>query len=84
MKQRKKKTVRFEQILLLGCDVNTTPIFEDTATEEDRCQRSDIIVVLSLDRVRRKIALIDVMRDVWVSIPGHGMGKLNDVVVWNV
>ena len=82
MKQRKKKTVRFEQILLLGCDVNTTPIFEDTATEEDRCQRSDIIVVLSLDRVRRKIALIDLMRDIWVSIPGHGMGKLNDAVVY--
>lgn len=77
-----KKAVRFEQILLLGCDVNKAPIIDKTATEEDRCQRSDMIVVLSLDRVRRKIALIDVMRDVWVSIPGHGMGKLNDAVVY--
>lgn len=82
MEQGKLKAARFEQILLLGCDVNKAPIIENTATDEDRCQRSDMIVVLSLDRVRGKIALIDLMRDVWVSIPGHGMGKLNDAVVY--
>ena len=81
MEQREKRAKRYEQILLLGCDVNQDVIGQSEETEEDRCQRSDTIIVLSLDKVTGKIKMIDLMRDTWVPIPGHGMGKLNSPVV---
>ena len=81
MGQRQYRDKRYEQILLLGCDVNQAVIGQPEETEADRCQRSDMIIVLSLDRVTGKIKMIDLMRDVWVPIPGYGMEKLN-AAVW--
>lgn len=82
MKPKTKREKRYEQILLLGCDVNQDVIGQPEETEKDRCQRSDLIIVLSLDKVTGKLKMIDLMRDVWVPIPGYGMGKLNSPVVY--
>ena len=82
MEQRESRAKRYEQILLLGCDVNQDVIGQPEETEADRCRRSDMIIVLSLDKVTGKIKMIDLARDVWVPIPGYGMGKLNSPVVY--
>lgn len=73
---------RYKQILLLGCDVNQDTIGQPNATKEDRCQRSDAIVVLFVDEVGKSIKIIDLMRDVLVPIPDRGIKKLNEVVVF--
>lgn len=81
MGQEEIKATEYEQILLLGCDVDQVKVAEQRATEEDRYQRSDAIVVLSLDRERRKVRIINLMRDIWIQIPGYGMRKLNEAVL---
>lgn len=84
MKNREsvRRDKRYTNILLMGCDVNKNKIVEHCDTEEDRCQRSDAMVILSLDRITGKIKLISLMRDTWVNIPGQGMGKLNSAVTY--
>ena len=79
----KNKAAKYEQILLMGCDINQNGLVKigDPIAEEDRCQRSDAMVVLSLDKTTGRVKLVDLFRDVWVPIPGCGMGKLNEVVV---
>ena len=76
-----KRNEKYEQILLLGCDVNQDTINTPNATPQDRCRRSDATVVLSLDKKTGKARLISLFRDVWVQIPEHGPCKLNEVVV---
>lgn len=81
MAPKENNAARYEQILLLGCDVNQAVIGLPEETQKDRCERSDTIIVLSLDKMTGKIVMIDLARDTWVPIPGHGMGKLN-AAVW--
>ena len=81
MAQSKNRDKRYEQILLLGCDVNQAMIGQPGETKEHRCERSDMIIVLSLDKETGKAVMIDLARDTWVSLPGRGMEKLN-AAVW--
>ncbi|MBR2734931.1 MAG: LCP family protein [Clostridia bacterium] len=39
--------------------------------------RSDSMIILSLDARHKKIKLTSLMRDIWVTIPGHGQDRLN-------
>lgn len=39
--------------------------------------RSDSMILLSLDARHKKIKLTSLMRDLWVTIPGHGQDRLN-------
>lgn len=39
--------------------------------------RSDVMVIVHIPEDRSKVQLIHFPRDLWVSIPGHGKGKLN-------
>lgn len=60
-------------ILLLGLD-----------TRPDERQRgivgnTDAILLLSLDPVERRALLVSLPRDLWVTIPGRGQGKINAV-----
>ncbi|SFA81442.1 LCP family protein [Clostridium frigidicarnis] len=48
----------------------------DKTNEEER-GRSDATMVLSIDADNKKIRLISLMRDSYVSIDGHGKDKLN-------
>ena len=39
--------------------------------------RADVIMIVSVDPVQRKAALISIPRDLWVEIPGHGENRIN-------
>lgn len=54
-----------ENILLLGIDGN-----ENTG-------RSDTMIIVSIDRLKRQIKLTSLLRDLYVTIPGRGHNRLN-------
>ena len=54
-------------ILVLGCDART----------KDDPGRSDSIILVGLDPATKKISIMSIPRDTRVSIPGHGIGKIN-------
>ena len=60
-------TTRVTNILLLGLD-----------TEEGG--RTDTMLLLSVDRVHRKLKLTSFLRDSWLTLPGGKAGKLNTAV----
>ncbi len=39
--------------------------------------RADVIMIASVDPLRRKATLISIPRDLWVEIPGHGENRIN-------
>ena len=49
----------------------------DTGREKYEAAHSDAIMVLSIDKVHKKIKLTSFMRDMYVEIEGHGKNKLN-------
>jgi LCP family protein required for cell wall assembly len=57
-------------ILLMGID-------ERTGYTEERSYRSDTMMVLHIDPVRRTAGLISFPRDLYVTIPGYGQGRMN-------
>ncbi len=57
---------RVKNILFIGCD-----------DDSGGSQRSDSVMLVSIDRVHRKIKLTSFMRDTWVYIPDHDYAKLN-------
>jgi LCP family protein required for cell wall assembly len=65
-----KPVVRLDKhvnILVLGSDART----------KDDPGRSDSIMLVGLDPVTKKITIMSIPRDTRVSIPGHGIGKIN-------
>ncbi len=54
-------------ILVLGSDARTT----------DDPGRSDSIILVGLDTVAHTITMMSIPRDTRVTIPGHGIGKIN-------
>ena len=78
---RKAKN-RYSNILLLGCDVLAEILGVENPTEEQKCMRSDAMIVASLDCEKGRVKLVSIARDIWVSIPGYGMGKINSPVVY--
>jgi LCP family protein required for cell wall assembly len=38
---------------------------------------TDTIMIASIDPVNKKVALVSIPRDMWISLPGHGSMKLN-------
>lgn len=54
-------------ILLLGVDNRN----------HDPHPRSDTMIIASIDPVSKSVALISVMRDTYVAIPGYGKDKIN-------
>jgi LCP family protein required for cell wall assembly len=63
-----------QNILLLGSDTRG-PAPRSLAAI--RGQRSDTMLVLHIPGDGKRAYLISIMRDSWVSIPGHGKGKIN-------
>lgn len=41
--------------------------------------RTDVVMVLGLDRANQKAALLSVPRDLYIQIPGYGWGRINQV-----
>ncbi|GAX89362.1 LCP family protein [Effusibacillus lacus] len=45
--------------------------------DKDEAPRSDTMLLLSIDPATDRADLMSIMRDTYVKIPGHGMGKIN-------
>jgi polyisoprenyl-teichoic acid--peptidoglycan teichoic acid transferase len=58
---------RTENILILGTDQR----------EDGHAWRTDTIMVAAIDYERRQVGLISIPRDLYVELPGVGMGRLN-------
>ena len=58
------------RILLLGID-------ERRGFDTDRAYRTDTIILLNIDPVRRTAGLISFPRDLWVSIPNFSQERIN-------
>ena len=83
MKAMGKKTKsKYCNILLMGCDVLAEIAGIENPTEKEKCMRSDAMTVASLNRENGRIKLVSINRDIWVPIPGYGMGKINSPVVY--
>lgn len=54
-------------ILIVGCD----------ARNKDNDSRSDCMIIASINRLEHKIVLSSILRDTYVTIPGHGGNKIN-------
>ncbi len=57
-------------VLLLGID-------QRKAVEEDGPFRSDTLMVISVDPVRKTAGVLSIPRDLWVKIPGFNPGRIN-------
>ena len=56
-------------VALLGIDTELT----------DTLWRTDTILLAFIEREAKRIAILSLPRDLWVSIPGHGHGRINTV-----
>ena len=81
---RVKRSIRkqYLNILILGCDTVIGIQEVKNPTKSQKCMRSDAMTVASINKATGKIRFISLMMDVWVPIPGFGMGKLNAPVVF--
>ncbi|MBR4080800.1 MAG: LCP family protein [Clostridia bacterium] len=59
-------------LLLIGTD----------AHDDSDTGRSDVMVLVHLDGQREKVRLISFLRDLYVTIPGHGKNRLNAAYVY--
>ena len=57
-------------ILLLGNDAREGVVYAPGS--------SDVIMILHIDRERNFLSIMSVTRDLWVSVPGYGMDRIND------
>jgi LCP family protein required for cell wall assembly len=61
---------RVMRILLLGID-------QRKGFEEERAFRSDTMILVSIDPVRKTVGVINFPRDLWVTIPNVGQERIN-------
>ncbi|MCO4254738.1 LCP family protein [Pseudarthrobacter cellobiosi] len=64
-----------KNILLMGSDSRGAAPDSQTAAPSD--QRSDVLMLVHIPSDRKNVYSISLMRDLWVSIPGHGEAKIN-------
>ena len=57
-------------ILFLGLDY-------DWAVGGSNAQRSDTMILLTIDPLSKTAGMLSIPRDMWVNIPGYGYGKIN-------
>ncbi|MDR1564950.1 MAG: LCP family protein [Oscillospiraceae bacterium] len=60
------KSSKVRNILIMGID-----------TDGEKGSRSDTMMIVTIDRVSHKIRLTSLLRDLYVSVPGHGETRLN-------
>jgi LCP family protein required for cell wall assembly len=65
---------RYINFLLLGTDLNLR--------RNDGIDRTDSIIVVSIDTEDNSVHLLHVPRDLWVYIPGHGYNRVNTADLW--
>ena len=62
-----KEHKEWENILLLGGDSRSTNAYE----------RTDSMIIISINREESLVKMTSIMRDTWVNIPGHKHNKIN-------
>lgn len=62
-----KEYKEWENILLLGGDSRSTDAYE----------RTDSMIIISINREEALVKMTSIMRDTWVKIPGHKNNKIN-------
>lgn len=60
-------------VLLLGTD---------RRPGEEVTPRSDAMMLVRVDPVARRVAVLSLPRDLWAAIPGHGHNRLNAAYLW--
>jgi LCP family protein required for cell wall assembly len=64
--------------VLPGQPKNVLLIGTDTRPGEGDRGRSDTLILVRLDQKQNFISMLSFPRDLWVDIPGHGFGKINE------
>lgn len=65
-----------KNILLMGSDSRgVSEVDAEKGTPSD--QRSDVMMLVHIPADRKNVYSVSLMRDLWVTIPGHGEAKLN-------
>jgi LCP family protein required for cell wall assembly len=64
--------------VLPGQPKNILLIGTDTRPGEGDRGRSDTLILVRLDQKQNFISMLSFPRDLWVDIPGHGVGKINE------
>lgn len=78
----RKELKKYENILIMGCDVLAEISEVENPTEKQKCMRSDAMIVVSINRKTGKIRMVTLERDVLVGVHGYGYVKLNAPVVY--
>jgi LCP family protein required for cell wall assembly len=64
-----------ENVLLIGSD--TRGRLGDVASGRPTGERSDTLMLVHVAADGDEVQVVSLMRDLWVSIPGHGEGRIN-------
>ncbi len=67
-------------ILLIGYDLRTYETEEDAnrvGAVDTSSQRSDTMIILSINQDSNQVSLVSLMRDMYVPIPGYNSNRLN-------
>ncbi len=62
-----KSVKETENILVMGIDPRPG----------DRAWRTDTIMIVAIDYEANQVGIVSLPRDLWVEIPGYGMGRIN-------
>jgi len=77
---------RATNILLVGSDRRSLVQTTGTRAREPEwlpgVQRSDTLMLVHVSADRTNVTVVSIPRDSWVSIPGHGMAKINAAFSW--
>jgi LCP family protein required for cell wall assembly len=66
--------------LILGSDSREGLPGQFGNTQNSPGQRSDTMILVQTDPEKGRTVVLSIPRDLWVEIPGHGMGKINTAI----
>ena len=72
-----EKVPIYEQVEIDSVFINILLVGTDLRPDEQGYGRSDSMLVASYNSENNNITLVSLMRDTWVSIPGHGSNRIN-------
>jgi LCP family protein required for cell wall assembly len=74
---------RYLNILLLGSDKRPEEsVYRRVGTRHSKLWRTDAIIIVSLDVEDNTLRMLNIPRDLWVDIPGHGYDRINSAELW--
>lgn len=67
-------------VLLMGSDSRGESEDEYRSRTGEGGERSDVMMLVHIPEDRSGIYVMSIMRDLWVEVPGHGMGRVNSAL----